>query len=162
MISAIFILLFSLLFQENTQSTPPEYGDITALKELSRVYIYTDDREAYYRIAREISKYKDLTEVDKISDAEFVLIFFGNRTTVGNYSNTNVDPTTGYGTLNSNTEREIGVMKAVVPGSKPGSLRILWQSEKGKRLGFGKDPEVKCAQDFIKQLKKVKQEKQEK
>jgi hypothetical protein len=159
MISVILVLLLSFVIQDRPTTLPPEYGEIAELKKLQRVYIYTDDREGYYRIAKEINKYKDLQEVDKISDAEFVLIYFGSRATLNNYSNAEADPNIGYGTFDPSSEREVGIMKAVVPGARPGSLRILWQSEKGRRLGFGKDPEVKCAQEFIKELKKVKQEK---
>ncbi|MEW6737714.1 MAG: hypothetical protein AB1489_40915 [Acidobacteriota bacterium] len=159
MISAILILFFSLLGQENQAPAPPEYGDITELKQLQRVYIYTDDRDAYYRIAKEIGKYKDLQEVDKISEAEFVLVYYGNRTTFENYSNEKVDSVTGYGSVDTKTEKGIGIMKVLVQSSNSNSVRIVWQIEKGTRLNFGRDPEVKCTKEFIKQLKKVKQEK---
>jgi hypothetical protein len=158
MIAALFLLAFSFLLQDSQPVVPPEYGDITELKELHRVYIYTDDGQAYDRIAKELNKYKDLQVVEKISEAEFLIIFFSNRISAANYSVVNVDPGTGYGSINSKaTEREIGIMKAVVPGSTPGSLRILWQAEKGTRLRFGRDPEAKCAKEFVKQLKKVKE-----
>jgi hypothetical protein len=158
MISAILIFLFSFLLQDSPLQAPQEIGEISELKALHRVYIYTNDGPAYIRIAKELGKYKDLEVVEKISDAEFVLIYYGNRVTPETYPLTKPDSEKENDKLSSKeTEKELGVMKVVVQGSAPNILRVVWQIEKSTRLMFGKDPEIKCTQEFIKKLKEVKE-----
>ncbi len=142
---------------------PPEYGKINELLGMHRVYIRTDDPSMRERIAKEFEKYKELEVVGRIEDAEFILYFAGRREYIGTYGNVNVNPATGNGTASSSDRYALlGNMMAVLPATNTDAIRIVWSSGKSTRFIFGKYPDIKCAQEFIKQLKKAREEEKKK
>ncbi len=83
-----------------------------------------------------------------------------NSNETGTSLSANRNPFTGqvYGTSHT-THKDVGIMQVIVPGSQPKTIRILWEANKNTKFRWGKDPEIKCAQEFIKALEKVGQEK---
>jgi hypothetical protein len=145
--------LLSLLCQISlAQSLPPEYGDISEIVNKRKVYIYTDDLEARDRMVKEINKYNGLEVVSKIDDSEMVILFAGAKVVTGAIYN----PVSNTATQ---THKELGEMRVVIPGSSPNALKIVWHAGKSTKFRFGKDPDIKCIQEFIKDLKKVRKEK---
>jgi len=152
MMKLVFLvtILMLCISSANAQIAPPEYGAIVKIVSSHKVYIYTDNLKAYDHIAKALSKYDGLQVVSKIEESDFVLSFNGETIKTGSTDNN------GYIT---DMHKLLGGMFAALPGSSPNSQRIVWHTEKSTAFRWGKDPEVKCTQEFIKAFQKAKGEK---
>lgn len=67
----ILILLFPAFVK--AQDSLPTYGDISALKDLKKVYVSSENEDSRKRIIKEITKYKGIEVVNSPDDAQFFI-----------------------------------------------------------------------------------------
>jgi hypothetical protein len=107
----------------------PEYGKLTELKDMHRVYVHSDDLDSRELIVTEIAKHSHLQVVGKIEDAEF-FIFYGRSFFETGYSSFGGIFGGAFGTVTTKTGAEVGEYYVFTRGDKleSGSYRprIIW------------------------------------
>ncbi|HEX8773290.1 MAG TPA: hypothetical protein VF735_06755 [Pyrinomonadaceae bacterium] len=133
-----------------------EFGDISELKDLHRVFIVADTLQSRGIIVKEFSKYKGIELASRAEDAEFIIGFEIKSQSTG---------ASIIGPSVTNDVTYYGYMYAVVAvrtGDKP-RLRILWNTQKSQAVSGGftlsRHPATNASREFIKALKKVRGEK---
>lgn len=130
--------------QAQISNSAPEYGTLTDIKNMHRVYVFSDDLESRDLILTEISKDTFLQVVGKVEDAEF-FIFYGRSFFDTGYSHFGGIFGSVVGGVTSRNTAEVGEYYVLMRGDKLESgafrPRILWgkQNLRGCRpyLGVG-------------------------
>ena len=159
---AVIILLSSLVISQARQH---EYGDLSELKGIKKIYVKTDSSVKVRKaIIKELTqKLPQLVVVDRIEDAEAVLDFTlkveihsgsGGITMMGGLDS----HAGGYGSLRHTQpqpeEEYIGKGLIYLPRSNQ-SMRILMSFSGRKASIFEKMPSENFTKQFIKAYKKV-------
>lgn len=145
-IFVLFVLLFSSLVSGQSQKDLPIIGDISNIKDFTKVYISAESTDAYKTIKKELGKLKTLEIVNNPSDAEFIL----------EYRILDKQEKSG---LASKTYEERGEMKAYF--EKDGKTIVAWSDTETLYMSGGmatsRPNEINLVRNFVKALKKVKQ-----
>jgi hypothetical protein len=154
---------------EQQNSSVPEYGTLADIKEMRKVYVYSEDLKSRELIVKEISKDSLLQVVGKPEEAEF-FIFYGSSFFDTGYSTFGVFGGSAFGTVTSRNTAEIGEYYVLMRGDKLESgayrPRILWGKQnlhvaRNSPAGlFVKEsvrmPAVGVTKNFIKELQKTR------
>lgn len=131
-------LLVRIFAQENNL---PEYGEIDDVKSLQKIYLIADSTNARKLILNELKKYSGLTVVSSAQEAEYFVEYKILRQETGQTSlNITVDTS-----------------EMVVYILKDKRRRIAWS--KTQISGFTRPNEVNLIRNFLKALKKARNEK---
>ena len=141
--AAILIASFLLpiFAQENNL---PEYGDITDLKNMQKVYLLADSTDARKLILNELKKYPNLQVVNSPDEAEFFIeykVLKSERIQTGIMA----------GASDSTSEMTVYILKDK-------RRRVAW-SKTQDDSGISRPNEINLTRNFIKALKKVNSEK---
>jgi hypothetical protein len=158
--------------QSQINSSAPEYGTLSDIKDKRRVYVYSDDLESRELILKEVSKDSLLEVVGKVEEGDF-FIFYGRSFFETGYTSFGGIFGGVFGSVTSKTSAEIGEYYVVMRGDKleTGAFRprILWGKQnlnvarnspasifvkKSTRL-----PAMGVTKQFIKELQKARQNK---
>jgi hypothetical protein len=134
LLAATSLLIFFLL--ANAQDKLPDYGDISDLKGLSKVYVSADSSQTRKYVLDELKNYKTLEVVSTVESAEFVLKCAAN-----------VPVVVGSGPLTSHQEP----FEMTVYTLKDGRQRIAWAETKTSL----RPAPILLTRDFLKALKKI-------
>lgn len=151
----ILLVVTGICAQEKTL---PEYGDISEIKDMHRVYVHSDDYHAREIILKEIAKEKSLEVVGKIEEAEFI-IGFGDRAFGTGFMISS-------GTVIHNSA-QVGDMYVYIRGEQIDEHhyrpRILWAKRNTRSysgaITFSRHPATNTTREFLKVLKKVRDRK---
>jgi hypothetical protein len=136
--------LHSIQAQTEAEIANAEYGSISELARLSRVFIHTTSIESRRLIAKELVKDPRLTVINRKEDADFTLYFklWSEETLAAG--------TTIYTLFGSM------VAAKIVNGKDEPRLRICWDIQKSKRLRWHDPPAESATREFLKALKKAR------
>jgi hypothetical protein len=168
LILCLFLLTPAAINAQQSSSVP-EYGTLADIKEMRRVYVYSEDLKSRELIVKEISKDTLLQVVGKPEEAEF-FIFYGSSFFDTGYSSFGVFGGSGFGTVTSRNTAEIGEYYVLMRGDKleNGSYRprILWGKQnlhvaRNSPAGlFVKEsvrlPAAGVTKNFVKELQKTR------
>ena len=139
----VIVVFVASLFGEfavSAQEKLPEFGDMTDLKGMSRVYVGTDSTESRKFILDELKKYKALEVVNSPDEGQFVLEC----------------KQTGHIATSSDLFREMPTFEMTAYTTiKDGRHRIAWSATKTSV----RYPPSLLTRDFINALKKARGEK---
>jgi hypothetical protein len=141
--SAVSLLLTLLLMTAFAQDNNlPEYGSISDVKNLQRLYLATDSTDARKLILRELKKTPDLEVVPSSDKAEYFIEYKVLRQKTGQTS----------------ANFTIYTSEMVVYTLRNGRKVIAW-SKTETSGGIGKPNEVNLTRHFLDALKKARREK---
>lgn len=147
-IAILFLFSYEVSFAQDGQPNSlanAEFGDISELKDLHRVYVGTSDLAIRDSIVEELKKYSGVTVVSRDKEAEFIVSFEGKYRSTKNIFGRKTD------FYQSQTTAFVLVRDTPQERLRP---RILWHANL-----TGKDVAARAARQFIKDLKKVRGEK---
>ena len=136
---ALVVLVTLLCLTTSAQdNTLPEYGDISELKDSSKVYVTSDIADARSRIIKELKKYAGLVVVNSPDGADFMLTY----------------------KVISQNDYSITSQMSASTKKAGGRTRILWEeSESAGIQHIGKPNSVNLTRHFLKDIKKSRGEK---
>jgi hypothetical protein len=147
-----FVLFAGLLLashgvqaQTEAEIATAEYGSISDLVDLSKVFIFTTSIDSRQRIAKGLAKDTKLTLVDRKEDADFTLYF---KIWSDESLATGTTISTLYGSL---------VAAKRVSGKDEPRLRICWNTQKSARMRWHDHPAESATREFLKVLKKARE-----
>ena len=133
----LLLLTLPLIFSF-AQDNLPEYGDISDLKNLQRVYLTADSTDARQMILKELKKHPSLVVVNRPEEAEFFIeykVLRSERVKVGIFT----------GTAEATAEMTAYTLK-------DSRRRIAW-SKTEDNDGLSRPNEINLTRNFIKALK---------
>lgn len=133
----------------------PEFGDISEIKDMTKVYVYSEDLDARRMIIDELKADPRLQVVGSADDAEFIInyTYSGVTTATTGYGITSVKDTVNKGELLVTIRGRFDDERRLV------HQRIVWSTKKTRSSTLTKNPARKSAEAFIKDLKKERGEK---
>lgn len=161
----MILLTATTAFAQITNSVP-EYGTLSDIKNLKRVYVYSDDLESRGVILEELGKGSQLQVVGKLEDAEF-FIFYGRSFFDTGYSSFGGIFSGVFGNVTTKTTAEVGEYYVLMRGDKLESgayrPRILWGKQnlrviRGNAFIKTKLPAKDVTKKFVKELQKARTE----
>ena len=160
------LIAMSAAFAQINKSAP-EYGTLSDLKDMRRVYVYSDDLESRGIILEELAKGSQLQVVGKLQDAEF-FIFYGRSFFDTGYSSFGGIFGGVFGNVTTKNTAEVGEYYVLMRGDKleGGGYRprILWGKQnlrvvRGNAFIRTKLPATDVTKKFVKELQKTRTEK---
>jgi hypothetical protein len=148
-------------------NSAPEYGTLSDIKDMRRVYVYSDDLESRVIILEELGKGSQLQVVGKLEDAEF-FIFYGRSFFETGYSSFGGIFSGVFGNVITKNTAEVAEYYVLMRGDKlEGSgyrPRILWGKQnlrvlRGNAFVKTKLPAKDVTKKFVKELQKARAEK---
>jgi hypothetical protein len=124
-----------------SQEQLPEYGDVSDLKAMQKVYLSADSTDARKMILKELRKYPSLSVANSPDEAEFILEFKVLR---------HEDASPG---ILGNLATTYAEMTAYI--RKEQRRRIAW-SKTQDDAGVSRPNEVNLTRNFLKELKKAR------
>jgi hypothetical protein len=161
----ILIVATATLAQIN--NSVPEYGLLPDIKDMRRVYVYSDDLEARGLIVEELSKDPQLQVVGKLEEGEF-FIFYGRSFFDTGYSSFGGIFGGVFGNMTTKNTAEVGEYYVLMRGDKLESgayrPRIIWGKQnlrviRGNAFIKTKLPAKEVSKKFVKELQKARGEK---
>ena len=129
----------------------PEFGDISEIKDLTKVYVYSGDIKARQMILDELREYPRLLVVGSVEDADFIINYAYQYTRTGS----------GYGRREKTVNQgDLMVSVAGRVDEERGLIhqRIVWSTQKSRSTTLTKDPARKTTEAFIKDFKTARGE----
>ncbi|HEV7905821.1 MAG TPA: hypothetical protein VGO96_18420 [Pyrinomonadaceae bacterium] len=129
-LSFIFFIFQSLVVAQAFQQPDIEYApDLSELREMRRVFVYSDDLNARARIVKELHKSERLTIAERVEDSDFILAFGTNiisNNALPMPENALPMPETAMAGMKVTVAKEMIAMRFV--RSKEGKLRprVIW------------------------------------
>ena len=163
----LLILVAATAGVAQINNSAPEYGTLSDIKDMSRVYVYSDDLESRDLILQELSKESKIQVVGKLEEAEF-FIFYGRSFFDTGYSSFGGIFGGVFGNVTTKNTAEVGEYYVLMRGDKleGGSYRprILWGKQnlrviRGNALIKTKLPAKDVTRKFVKELQKARGEK---
>jgi hypothetical protein len=163
--TVIFIATTAALAQVN--NSLPEYGTLSDIKDMHRVYVHSEDLEARDLILDELGKDSHLQVVGKVEEAEF-FIFYGRSFLDTGYSSFGGIFGGVFGNVTTKNTAEVGEYYVFMRGDKLESgayrPRIIWGKQnlrvfRGNALMKTKLPAKEVTKKFVKELEKARGEK---
>ncbi|HEX8174078.1 MAG TPA: hypothetical protein VF543_03045 [Pyrinomonadaceae bacterium] len=163
----LLILVAATAGVAQINNSAPEYGTLFDIKDMSRVYVYSDDLESRELILQELSKEPKLQVVGKLEEAEF-FIFYGRSFFDTGYSSFGGIFGGVFGNVTTKNTAEVGEYYVLMRGDKiEGNSyrpRILWGKQnlrviRGNALIKTKLPAKDVTRKFMKELQKVRGDK---
>lgn len=163
----LLILLATTTGGAQISNSAPEYGTLSDIRDMRRVYVYSDDLESRDLILRELSKETRLQVVGKLEEAEF-FIFYGRSFFDTGYSSFGGIFGGVFGNVTTKNTAEVGEYYVLMRGDKleGGSYRprILWGKQnlrviRGNAFVKSRLPAKDVTRKFVKELLKVRGEK---
>jgi hypothetical protein len=161
----IFIVATAAFAQINNFA--PEYGTLSDIKDMRRVYVYSDDLESRGIILGELAKGSQLQVVGKLEDAEF-FIFYGRSFFETGFTSFGGIFGGVFGNVTTKNTAEVGEYYVLMRGDKleGGAYRprILWGKQnlrvlRGNAFVKTKLPAKDVTKKFVKELQKARAEK---
>ncbi len=165
--SFTIILMTATAALAQITNSAPEYGTLLDVKDMRRVYVYSDDLEARGLVLEELSKDPQLQVVGKLEDAEF-FIFYGRSFFDTGYSSFGGIFGGVFGNVTTKNTAEVGEYYVLMRGDKlEGSAyrpRVLWGKQnlrvvRGNAFIKTKLPAKDVTKKFVKELQKARGEK---
>jgi hypothetical protein len=147
-------------------NSAPEYGTLSDIKDMTRVYVYSDDLESRGIILEELAKGSQFQVVGKLEEAEF-FIFYGRSFFETGYSSFGGIFGGVFGNVTSKNTAEVGEYYVLMRGDKleNGGFRprILWGKQnlrvvRGNAFVKTKLPAKDVTKKFVKELQKTRAE----
>lgn len=142
MITAVLLTTLLIRIFAQQDANLPEYGDISDVKNLQKLYLIADSTDARKLILRELKKYPDLTVANSSDDTEYFIEYKVLRQKTGQTS----------------ANFTIYTSEMVAYTLRNGRKRIAW-SKTETSGGIGKPNEVNLIRHFLDALKKARGEK---
>jgi hypothetical protein len=145
----------------------PEYGTLPEIKDARKVYVYSEDLSSRDLILKELEKDKLLEVVGKPEEAEF-FIFYGRSFVDTGYSSFGGVFGGIFGSVTTKNTSEVAEYYIIKRGDKletgGNRPRILWGRQNlkvfhGNALFKSNLPAKNVTRDFVKELKKAREEK---
>jgi hypothetical protein len=166
-VACSFTLIFTAAVATWAQinNSAPEYGALSDIKNMSRVYIYSDDLESRGLILKEL-KGTHLQVVGKVEDAEF-FIFYGRSFFDSGYSSFGGIFGGVFGNVTTKNTAEVGEYYVLMRGDKLETgvyrPRILWGKQnlrviRGNPFIKTRLPAKDVSKKFLKELEKARAE----
>lgn len=158
----ILVAAAATLAQINNSA--PEYGTLPDIKDMRRVYVYSDDLEARGLVLEELSKDPQLQVVGKLEEAEF-FIFYGRSFFDTGYSSFGGIFGGVFGNVTTKNTAEVGEYYVLMRGDKLESgafrPRIIWGKQnlrvmRGNPFIKTKLPARGVTKNFVKELQKAR------
>jgi len=130
----LLILLFALPVYCQ-QELPPEFGDISEIAHMTKVYVYSDDLKSRQRLVDKLKK--EFQVVGDIKDAEFAVYYTWSGLTTRNI-------------LGTRTHAYKGDLMVYTYGKTDGANRIVWSTQASRKTTLSKNPVDKTVERFIK------------
>jgi hypothetical protein len=165
--SFTIILIASVAALAQANSSLPEYGTLSDIKDMRRVYVHSEDLEARGLILEELNKGSQLEVVGKLEDAEF-FIFYGRSFFDTGYSSFGGIFGGVFGNVTTKNSAEVGEYYVFMRGDKLESgayrPRIIWGKQnlrvvRGNAFFKTKLPAKVVTKTFVKELQKARGEK---
>ncbi|HST54109.1 MAG TPA: hypothetical protein VLJ61_19030 [Pyrinomonadaceae bacterium] len=145
----------------------PEYGTLSEVKDARKVYVHSEDLSSRELILKELANDKLLEVVGKPEDAEF-FIFYGRSFIDNGYSSFGGVFGGVFGSVTTKSTSEFGEYYVIKRGDKletgGNRPRILWGKQNlivvhGNAFFKSKLPAKEVTREFVKELKKAREEK---
>jgi hypothetical protein len=163
--SFTMILLAATATFAQINNSAPEYGSLSEIKNMRRVYVFSDDLESR-GVILELGKGSQLQVVGKLEDAEF-FIFYGRSFFDTGYSSFGGIFGGVFGNVATKNTAEVGEYYVLMRGDKleNGAYRprILWGKQnlrviRGNAFIKTKLPAKDVTKKFVKELQKARTE----
>lgn len=165
--SLTMILIAATAALAQINNSAPEYGTLSDIKDMRRVYVYSDDLDSRGLILEELSKGSQFQVVGKLEDAEF-FIFYGRSFFDTGYSSFGGIFGDVFGNVTTKNTAEVGEYYVFMREDKLGSgayrPRIIWGKQnlrvvRGNAFIKTKLPAKDITKKFVKELQKARGEK---
>lgn len=148
-------------------NSAPEYGTLSDIKDMRRVYVHSEDLESRGLILEELSKGSQLEVVGKLEEAEY-FIFYGRSFIDSGYSSFGGIFSGVFGNVTTKNTAEVGEYYVFMRGDKLESgayrPRIIWGKQnlrvvRGNAFIKTKLPAKDVTKNFVRELQKARGEK---
>jgi hypothetical protein len=134
----ILVLTLLLALPVYCQQPAPEFGDISEIANMKKVYVYSDDLKARQRLVDKLKK--EFQVVGDIKDAEFTVYYSWTGLTTRSI-------------LGTRTNAYKGDLMVYTYGTTEGVNRIVWSTQTSRKTTLSKNPLDKTVERFIKDFK---------
>ncbi len=135
------------------QEPAMEFGDVSELAKLSKVYVYCEDLKIRQKLVNELKKEPALEVVGRVEDAEFMVSYTYRYTT---FSRDNGIFGTRHRTSLYDGDLLVTVAGTVEPDQRV-HQRLVWSISKDRQKGLGKNPYEKGVRAFLDDYRRVHQ-----